>query len=285
MSSSKPPWKGDSPNHPPLLLSVKAATVVKDKTTLLDTVSLEVAEGEHTAILGPNGSGKSSLIKLFTREHYPLARADGEPVIRLFGQDRWNVAELRSLLGIVSADLHHAFTRTGGGITGSEAVLSGLFGSIGLSPHHTVTESMLQRAREALALMEASHLTGKALEVMSTGEARRILIARALVSNPRALLLDEPTTGLDLVATRRFLETIRTVARRGKTVLLVTHHVHEIIPEIKRVILLREGRVFRDGPVREVLTAEVLSSLYDSPVHLRATAGGYHTADAAVGST
>ncbi len=265
------------------LLSIHAATVVKGQSTLLDDLNLEIACGEHTAILGPNGSGKSSLIRLLTREYYPLARSRSGDIssVRILGQERWNVASLRTLLGIVSSELHQTFTRSAEGITGKEAVLSGLFGSVGLGANHVITELMHAQADAALVGMEATHLRDQTMETMSTGEARRILIARALVPDPQALLLDEPTTGLDLIATRRFMETIRTVAQRGKTVLLVTHHIQEIIPEVERVILLRNGRVFRDGRKEDMLSPETLSELYRSRVTVTRSANGFYTADAA----
>lgn len=123
-----------------------------------------------------------------------------------------------------------------------------------------------------------SRLIAKPLAEMSTGEARRILIARALAPHPQALILDEPTTGLDLVARRQFLETLRHVAQGGKTVILVTHHIEEILPEIERVILLREGRVFRDGPKSDVLTKGTLSALFDASVQVRQR-DAYYTAE------
>ena len=259
------------------LLQINGATVARGGFKLLDDLSLTIAPGEHTAILGPNGSGKSSLIKLITRQVYPFARPDGRPIVSIFGRDRWNVSELRTMLGIVSADLHQAFVGQSG-LTGLEAVLSGFFASQGLARHHDVTEGMRARAVEALERVEAAHLAGKPLEQTSTGEARRVLIARALVSDPHALLLDEPTTGLDLVATRRFLETLRSIARQGKTVILVTHHVEEILPEVERVVLMRGGKAFRDGRKQDVLTAESLTALYDAPVKVTER-GGYYSAD------
>ncbi|MBV9849510.1 MAG: ATP-binding cassette domain-containing protein [Armatimonadetes bacterium] len=263
------------------LLRIDGATLVKGGRRILDGLSLEVTEGQHTAILGPNGSGKSSLIKLITRQHYPLARADGPPPVTIFGRARWDIFELRALLGIVSSDLHQEFTGVAR-LRGEEAVLSGFFAGLGLAAHHAVTPGMQERAQAALAWMEASALADKPLAEMSTGEARRVLIARALVTDPRALLLDEPTAGLDLVARRRFLETLRRVAARGKTVILVTHHVEEVLPEIGRVVLLRDGHVFRDGPKRDVLTTETLSALFGTPVHVREQAG-YFTAEATLG--
>ena len=103
---------------------------------------------------------------------------------------------------------------------------------------------------------------------MSSGEARRVLLARALVTSPRALVLDEPTTGLDLVARHDFMERVRQIAREGTTVILITHHIDEIIPEIERVMLLRAGRIAAAGPKASVLTAERLSGLFDAPIAL-----------------
>ncbi|MGI4792178.1 MAG: ABC transporter ATP-binding protein [Janthinobacterium lividum] len=260
-------------NSEPPLLKITGASVVKNGTRILDNLSLEIAPGQHTAILGPNGSGKSSLIKLITRQHYPLARPDGEPVITIFGRARWDVFALRSLLGIVSADLHQSFVSSG--LPGREVVLSGFFASQGLAAHHEVTSEMEGRAEEALKLAHAAHLADKPMEQMSTGEARRILIARALVPDPRALLLDEPTTGLDIGARRRFLQTVQQIAQSGKTIILVTHHVEEVIPEISRAVLLRGGKVFQDGSTADVLTSSHLSALFGEPIEVRHQSNAY----------
>jgi iron complex transport system ATP-binding protein len=284
MAKPIPPATGsklEPPDHDsgPPLLALSHATVLRGGRPVLDDLSFEIREGEHTAILGPNGSGKSSFIRLVNRQDYPLPKHDGESAIRILGQDRWDLFELRAQLGIVSADLHQAFlVASGGGRRhGREVVLSGFFASQGVFSHQKVTPAMVERADQALALVEAGHLASKRIEEMSTGEARRILIARALVPNPRALLLDEPTTGLDLAARQHFLTMLQDLARQGRTVLLVTHHIEEILPEIQRVILLREGRVFLDGPKGEVLTAARLSALYGTAVVLKKSKG-YFTA-------
>lgn len=266
------------------LLQIDRATVVKNGFRVLNNLSLEITEGRHTAILGPNGSGKSSLIKLITRQYYALARDDGQPIVTIFGKDRWDIFELRSLLGIVSADLHQAFVGDGER-AGLEAVISGFFASQGLATHHRVTLAMRDRAHDALAEVGATHLALKPLEQMSTGEARRILIARALVSDPRALLLDEPTTGLDLLARQHFLEIVRQIAQRGKTIILVTHHIEEIVPEIDRVILMQSGRLFADGPKAKLLTSASLSALFGAPVQARKSEGGYYGAEAAASAS
>jgi iron complex transport system ATP-binding protein len=262
--------------HPPMtLLSLHQATVIRSARRILDGVSLQVEEGQHTAILGPNGSGKSSLIRLINHDHYPLHRADGPPPVRVCGQDRWNVFELRSRLGIVSADLDQSLA--GRGARGLEAVLTAFFASHGVFSHHDVTPTMRDRALAALEQVEAAYLAERTLDEMSTGEVRRILIARALVHEPQALMLDEPTTGLDLVARHRFLRTVRGLAQSGKTIILVTHRLEEVIPEIEQVVLLQGGRVQCAGPKPTTLTAANLSALFGAPVEV-VREDGYYTA-------
>jgi len=271
----------DSPAEQPPLLHLQDATVIKgNRQRVLDAISLSIREGEHTVILGPNGSGKSSLMRLITRQDYPLAHPDGSPAMLVYGKARWDVFELRSLLGIVSVDLHQVFVDSFAqrDIPGLDMVISGFLASTGLFPHQQVTPSMRRQAIEALEQMEALHLARKSIAAMSTGEARRLLIARALVHRPRALILDEPTTGLDLLARQRFLESLRTLAQRGTTILLVTHHIEEVFPEIARVILLKDGRIFHDGPKPEALSTQHLSALYEAPILLEQDRAGYYSA-------
>lgn len=261
----------------PPLLELRDATLILGTTRVLDRLTLTISAGEHTAILGPNGAGKSSFMKLLTLQQYPLAAADDESPIRVFGRERWDVFELRSQLGIVSADLHDRFVHgnAGGAISGLDAVLSGFFASQGVFSHHRVTEAMRRDAIAALERVEVGQLAPVTLDMMSTGEARRVLIARALVHNPKALVLDEPTRGLDLVARHQFMERVRQLARDGITILLVTHYVDEIIPEIARVILLQRGRVVGDGAKSAVLTAGRLSEIFGAPL-LVDHADGYY---------
>jgi iron complex transport system ATP-binding protein len=261
------------------VLELVDATVMKGGQRALDKLTLTIRTGEHTAIVGPNGSGKSTLINVLTRDEYPMTRPDGGPPVRIFGSDRWDVFELRSQLGIVSADLHQRFVEghSAGRITGEDAVVSGFFATRGFLLYSTVTEEMRQRAAAALGRMEATHLAGKALNQMSTGEARRVLIARALVTNPRALVLDEPAAGLDLVARQRFMELIGRLAQDGTTLILVTHHVEEIMPIVDRVVLLKAGRALFDGPKQLALTAPHLTSVFGAPIAVERSAGHYYT--------
>ncbi len=263
-------------SNPPLL-HIHDATVLKKQQAVLDHISLTIQQGEHTAIIGPNGSGKSSLIKLITYQHYPLAHDDGTPVVQVFGREHWNVFELRTQLGLVSADLHQSFA--GGSsfreVIALDAVLSGFFASQGILHREDITPTMRQQAEQAIDLVDAAHLASKSMEEMSTGEVRRILIARALVTDPPALLLDEPTTGLDIVTRQRFLQIVERLTTQGKTILLVTHHLEEIIPAVQRVILIQHGRIVGDGSKQEMLTDARLSALFEVPIHVQAQADYY----------
>jgi iron complex transport system ATP-binding protein len=262
------------------VLQLTDATVVRNGTTILDGISLTVRTGDHTAILGPNGAGKTTLINLLTLDLYPLARTNGDPAaVQVFGRERWNVFDLRSHLGIVTADLHQRFVagNCAGQIRGLDAVVSGFFATQGFLRGHDVTDAIREAARRALEEVEAGHLAAKMLDEMSTGEARRVLIARSLVMRPKALVLDEPTAALDVVARRRFLDVIRRIAQQGTTIVLVTHHVEEILPEIDHVVLLKDGRVAADGRKAAVLTGERLSDVFGAPVAVDVADGYYHT--------
>jgi iron complex transport system ATP-binding protein len=263
-------------SHP--ILELNNATLVRSGTRVIEGMSLTIAHGQHTAILGPNGAGKSSLIRMLTLDDRPLAAADGEPeALQMFGREKWDLTELRGRLGIVTGDLDAGFGlgTSRGRVRGIDAALSGLLGSHGVFAHHDVSEVMRARAEAALARVEATQLAAKPLNQMSAGERRRVLIARALITEPEALLLDEPTTGLDFVARYRFMESVRRLAADGTTVILVTHHVDEIIPEIGRVVLLQHGRVAFDGPTAQALTTARLSAVFGGPLQVERR-GGYY---------
>lgn len=246
-------------------------------------VSLRIESGEHVCILGPNGCGKSTLIKTITRECYPLAREGSG--MRILGQERWDTFELRSHLGIVTPDLLASCTTDS---TGRDVVLSGFFSSTRIFPHHHPEAEHLRRADAALGRLGVAHLADRAVMQMSSGEAKRTLIARALVHEPHTLLFDEPSNALDIAAQFQLRETMRELARQGGqarqsgmdcnglAILLVTHHVSEIIPEIERIILLREGEILADGPKSEVLTEKTLQELFGVAVQLHRHDGFFH---------
>jgi iron complex transport system ATP-binding protein len=260
------------------VLELHDAAVVKGGVRVLDGLTLTIRRGQHTAILGPNGAGKTALINLLTRDDWALARQGDPPPVRIFGSDTWDLFDLRSRLGIVSADLHGQFVEGNsiGRITGEEAVLSGFFATRGFLLYSAVTDGMRQQARQTLERFGASALGDRRLNEMSTGEARRVLIARALVTQPEALVFDEPAAGLDLVSRHQCLEMVDRIARGGTTVILITHHVEEIVPAIEQVILLRRGRIVQAGLKREVLTGANLSAVFGAPISVHESGGYYH---------
>jgi iron complex transport system ATP-binding protein len=260
------------------VLELRNATIVRGGVRVLDGLSMTIHRGEHTVILGPNGAGKSSLIRLLTFEDRPRPGENGIPPMRIFGQERWDVAALRTRFGVVTGELDHGFglETSSGRVSGLDVATSGLLGSHGVFSHHEVTEAMRGSARVALARVDGSHLAGKPLNEMSAGERRRVLIARALVTRPDALVLDEPTTGLDFVARHKFMESVRRLAREGTTLILVTHHVEEIVPETTRVILLRAGKVAFNGAPEDALTPERLTDVFGAPMHVERSGDYYH---------
>jgi iron complex transport system ATP-binding protein len=250
------------PSQAPLL-ALSHVTVMRGEHAALQDVTLRVDAGEHVCILGPNGCGKSTLIKTITRECYPVANEGSS--ISILGRERWNIFELRSLLGIVSPDLLASCATEA---TGRDVVLSGFFSSTRIFPHHAPKPELLEKADAALARLRIAHLAGRPVAQMSSGEAKRTLIARALVHEPQTLLFDEPSNALDIGAQMQLRDTMRELARGGLGILLVTHHVSEIIPEIERVVLLRDGRVIADGRKEQILTADRLSSLFNTKIEL-----------------
>jgi iron complex transport system ATP-binding protein len=254
----------------PAILDIHRATVYRGEICALTDFSLIVEEGENLAILGPNGSGKSTLLKLMAGEVHPVP--NDATRIRLFGEERWNVWGVRKRLGMVSHDLQHQYMDQ---VTGLKVILSGFYASIGIYGHQDFSYAQLARADDMLQEMGAGSLKDRRFGEMSTGEQRRCLLGRALVHEPTALVLDEPTSGLDLTATFHYLDLVRAYIRKGKTLLLVTHHIHEIPPDVKRVVLLKQGKVLQDGEKDSVLTEANLSLLFDCPVALAQANGWY----------
>jgi iron complex transport system ATP-binding protein len=184
---------------------------MRGKNLALDRVSLQIASGEHVCILGPNGCGKSTLIKTITRECYPVQRDDS--AIAILGRSVWNIFELRQQLGIVSPDQLAACTTDAAGM---DVVLSGFFSSTRIFPNHHPLAEQRERAEAALARLGIAHLAERPVVEMSSGEAKRTLIARALVHEPKTLLLDEPGNALDIGGQLELRATLRELANAAE---------------------------------------------------------------------
>jgi iron complex transport system ATP-binding protein len=245
------------------IIDFQNVTVFQGRNKVLEDFSLTIDESQSTVILGPNGSGKTTLLKLLNRELYIVEEKNSS--LKIFEKDRWNVDELRSNLGVVSQHLQYGYSSSAIGLY---VVLSGFYSSDGIWQHQEFDESKLDRAKEVMDLLSISHLKDREFSTMSTGEQRKFLLARSLVNDPAVLVFDEPTSGLDMSTCFQYLEIIRELISMGKKVILVTHHIHEIPPEVTRVILLKEGRVIEDGDKDQILTNTNLTNLFDWPIRV-----------------
>ena len=254
--------KPEDPAHADFL-DLREVNVARGERIVLHDVDLSIRTGEHVAILGPNGCGKSTFILTVTCQVYPIVTPGMR--VRIFGRERWDLTQLRRHFGVVGADLPGERTAVTSGL---DAVTAGFFSASTLWPNLHVTDEMRGRAGEALERMEASHLAEQLVGTMSAGEKRRILIARALVHRPQQLLLDEPSNALDLAAQRELRDTLRRLAQEGTGLVLVTHHLGDILPEIERIILMRDGRIVGDGPREQLLTESTLSELFHTRVRI-----------------
>lgn len=266
-------------------------------------MSLTISPGEHLAILGPNGCGKSTLLKVMTCELYPLARP--ETRVRIFGRERWDVTELRRRMGVVAADPPGKAALA---TTGFDTLLTGFFSSTTLWPNLTVTAAMRDRAEAILVQVGAEALRSRPLGAMSAGQQRRVMIGRAMAGasadghsadqhspdkqssgkqspdkqssgnkgEVQMLLLDEPSNALDLRAQQDLRHMLRGLAQGGTAILLITHHIADVLPEMERVVMMREGVIHADGRKQDLLTGERLSTLFGRPVELSQRGDFFH---------
>lgn len=258
--------------HTAEFLRMRQVSVARGDSIVLHDINLTIATGEHVAILGPNGCGKSTLIKTITCECYPIFTPEMQ--CRLLGRERWDLSQLRSRLGVVSADLPGERTPVS---KGGDVVVAGFFSASTIWPNLHITEEMRESAKQAMALMDATHLANKVVGEMSAGEQRRIMIARSLVHKPEMLLLDEPSNALDLAAQRELRDALRVVAQQGTGIIMVTHHLADILPEINRIIMMRAGRIVADGPREELITVTQLRDLFGVEVTLTQRDGYWHS--------
>lgn len=253
------------------MIELKNVTAYQKDNKVFENLNIKIDHGEKVAILGPNGAGKSTLLKLITREIYPVVKDDS--YIKLFDLERVTIWDLRKEIGLISQDLQEDYTPY---TTALEVILSGFFGAIGQHGHLMPSAEQMSQALSMLNYVGMSAFQDTHFQRLSTGQKRRLLIGRALIHKPQALIFDEPSNGLDIKASALLLNIMREYAKPEHSLLLTTHHIGEIIPEIKRVILIKQGQVIADGMKEEVLTSAVLSELYDTAVKLDKHNEYYH---------
>lgn len=254
------------------IICFKHVNVAYDTTNVLHEIDLCITEGQHTAILGSNGSGKSTLLKLFSNDIYP--RFNEAMRKEVFGKSIWDIWELKRHLGIITNDLHYQFTERAAFLNGFEVALSGFYSSFHIYEHQEFLPLHVNKAHEVLHFLGIEYLHHKRICEMSTGEIRKCIIARALVHEPRAMILDEPTVGLDIKAQIEFIELLRKIAKE-RTIILITHHLEEIFEEISHVVLLKEGRIYQQGKKEALLSDEHLSFTFGVPLHVSVQKGRY----------
>ena len=253
-------------------VEMRDVSVVRDGKRILDSVSLSIEEDESVAVIGNNGSGKTTLIKLLRGETLPYYDEDSPAVMKLFGEKNWNIFDLRSRMGIVSMDLQNQF---GQETLVSEIIASGFFGSLDVFRNMEVTAEMFSKVNDAAVMMGIDDLLGRRTEGLSLGEMRRALIARALVSEPSMLVMDEPMTGLDIAMASKFRKMFDILIKAGVSLVMVTHDLADIPESIDRVVMMKNGRIFADGKKGTLFTSETVSELYDEPIKVERGNGAY----------
>lgn len=253
-------------------LELRNVSVVRDGHRILRSVDLDIYRGENVAVIGPNGSGKTTLIKLLRGDLRPYYDEEDPAVMRIFGQDRWNLFEVRGRMGVVSMDLQTMFRDD---TLVRDVVCSGFFNSLDVFRNHNLTPEMVRASMEAAMTMGIEDLMDREIANLSLGEMRRALIARALVTKPDLLVLDEPMTGLDIVMKSKFRAMFDILIESGVSIVMITHELTDIPVSVKRVVMVKDGSIYADGAKDELLTSERVSELYEAPIVVECSDGIY----------
>lgn len=252
------------------IIEIKHASVRRDDRYILNDVSLSVKIGERIAVLGPNGAGKSTLISVIARKTYPLALEEYSNSI--FGEERWIIQSLKPLIGLVSPAEDDFLSTT---YPAREIVASGIFSSLGFDFHHEISDEIWKKADHELKKVGMLEKRDRIMTTLSTGEKRRIILARAAINNPPLLLLDEASNGLDFPSRADLRKVISSYADDGRTIIMVTHELSEIIKEVDRILLMRDGEIVMDGKKKDCLRSDILSDLYKRHVEVAEKDGIY----------
>lgn len=255
---------------PEPLFRIRNASVVRAGKTILHIDEFALGEGEGIAVLGPNGAGKSTFIQLLTREVMPLYRDKAPVVFR--GNERPTLADIKACFGVVSSSMHGQISVH---LPAIDIVCGGFFGTLGLPRGVQASETMREAAYDALARLGIADVAERDVLTLSTGQARRVLVARELVHDPQVLVFDEPCTGLDPQGMYQIRKAMCELADEGRAIILVTHYPEDIIPAIGRVVLIKDARICADGPKGGLLTDAVMSDLFEAPLRVEERDGWY----------
>ncbi|KKO51723.1 ABC transporter ATP-binding protein [Paenibacillus sp. DMB20] len=244
------------------IIEVKDVLWGRDQKIILNNINWTIRKGEHWAILGLNGSGKTTLLNMITGYIWPTK---GQISVLGHRYGTVDLREMRKRIGWVSSSFQeriHPNEKT------QHLVISGLHASVGL--FEKPTEENIQKAAHLMETLGCAHLFDRQYQTCSQGEKQKLLIARALMASPELLILDEACNGLDFLSRESLLQSIVNLTNQedAPTLLYVTHHVEEILPEFTHSLLLRRGTVFGSGRTTEVLTSEQLSALFETPVQV-----------------
>ena len=245
------------------VVSFKDVSLKRNGQELLSGINWDIQKNEQWGILGLNGSGKTSLLNIVAGYHFP-STGDVEVLGNIFGKT--NLPELRKTIGFVSSSVDR-FSQMFVNETVERIIVSGKFASFGL--YENVSDGDWDKADSLLTSLRLHYLKGKPFHLLSQGEQRRVLIARALMCDPKILILDEPCSGLDILSREEVLLLTKEIVKRNCHIIYVTHHIEELVKEITHVLLLRDGKIVASGPKENVLKDELLSETFEIPVKVR----------------
>ena len=253
-------------------LELRNVSIVRNGNYILRSIDLDIFKGENVTVIGPNGSGKTTLIKLLRGDIRPYYDEENPALFRIFGLERWNLFDIRGRMGVVSMDLQSMFRPD---TTVREVICSGFFNSLDVFRNQKITPEIEAAAKASAVSMGIDDIYDREIENLSLGEMRRALIARALVTNPDLLVLDEPMTGLDIVMKSKFRSMFDILIDAGVSIVMITHELTDIPESVKRIVMVKDGTIFADGPKTELLNDEKVSELFDADIVVEENGGIY----------